>query len=263
MSVAGETAVREIGPGRWAGQIHDRWDVAGNANGGYLMAIGARAMAADAQHPDPVTVTAHYVSPGRPGPVEIETSCLKGGKRFSTVRGTMTSEGRPLLALLGTYGDLTARKTLERIEGHPPEVADVDACIELAPTESFPPPFVGKIELRLDPRDALVSGRPAEGVPTVRGWFRLRDGEPIDTLALLIAVDAFPPTAFSMQLPVAWTPTLELTAHLRRRPAPGWLRCQFSTRFVSGGFLEEDGEVWDSTGALVAQSRQLALIPRG
>ena len=94
------------------------------------------------------------------------------------------------------------------------------------------------------------------------GWFRLRDSEPIDTLGLLLAVDAFPPTAFNARLPVAWTPTIELTAHVRARPAPGWLRCVFTTRFVTGGFLEEDGELWDASGHLVAQSRQLALVPR-
>jgi acyl-CoA thioesterase len=42
----------------------------------------------------------------------------------------------------------------------------------------------------------------------------------------------------------------------------GWLRCRFTTRFVTGGYLEEDGEVWDEAGRLVAQSRQLALLPR-
>ena len=56
---------------------------------------------------------------------------------------------------------------------------------------------------------------------------------------------------------------MELTAHVRARPAPGWLACSFATRFVTGGFLEADGEVWDATGRLVAQSRQLALVPRG
>ena len=64
-------------------------------------------------------------------------------------------------------------------------------------------------------------------------------------------------------LPVAWVPTLEMTTHVRGVPEPGWLRCKFTTRFITGGVLEEDGEVWDASGRLVAQSRQLALMPRG
>jgi len=53
----------------------------------------------------------------------------------------------------------------------------------------------------------------------MRGWFRLRDGEPADTIALLCAVDAFPPTAFNADFPLAWTPTIELTVHVRARPS--------------------------------------------
>ena len=53
-----------------------------------------------------------------------------------------------------------------------------------------------------------------------------------------------------------------MTTHVRGIPEPGWLRCRFSTRFVSGGLLEEDGEIWDESGRLVAQSRQLALTPK-
>ena len=95
------------------------------------------------------------------------------------------------------------------------------------------------------------------------GWFRFPGEEAGDWLGFSVAVDAFPPTVFRAGLPVAWTPTLELTAHIRARPEPGWLRCAFTTRFITGGFLEEDGEVWDASGRLVAQSRQLALVPRG
>ena len=54
---------------------------------------------------------------------------------------------------------------------------------------------------------------------------------------------------------------IELTVHVRPRPAPGWLTCRSTTRFVIGGLHEEDFEIWDSTGALVAQSRQLARLP--
>lgn len=57
--------------------------------------------------------------------------------------------------------------------------------------------------------------------------------------------------------------TIELAVHVQARPAPGWLACRASTRHVIDGFHDGDFEIWDATGALVAQSRQLALLPRG
>ena len=98
---------------------------------------------------------------------------------------------------------------------------------------------------------AHVRARPAPG------WLRMADGREPDPLLLLLAVDALPPVAFELGLP-GWTPTLELTAHVRARPAPGWLRVNLTSRTMSGGYLEEDAEVWDSEGRLVALSRQLA-----
>jgi len=234
----------------------------GNANGGYLLAIAAKAAAREAERPDPVSVTAHYLRPGKPGPVTIETQMLRSGRRFAVARSTMTAD-EPVVAVLGTYGTLEPSGHLERLESGPPDMPPPYDCIPIEPTDTFPPPFMGQVEIRLDPADTLFATGVPSGKPRVQGWFRLRDNEPIDTIALLVAVDAFPPTIFNANLPIAWSPTVELTAHVRARPQPGWLRCAFSTRFISGGFLEEDGEVWDESGTLVAQSRQLALVPRG
>jgi acyl-CoA thioesterase len=55
-------------------------------------------------------------------------------------------------------------------------------------------------------------------------------------------------------------PTVELTIHVRRRPAPGWILGQFRTEDLSEGRMIENGLLWDSTGQLVAQARQLALV---
>jgi acyl-CoA thioesterase len=261
LSFAEATAVERSGDTTRVGEIHPGWDILGNANGGYLLAIVARAAADAAGRPDPVTVTAHYLAPGKPGPVHVDARVLRSGRRFATVSATLSTADRPLVAVLGTFGDLTSARGPERVEARPPELPPPDECIPLTPTDTFPPPFAGKVDMRLHPDDVPFSSGPSKRSPRVRGWFRLPHGEPLDTLGLLVAVDAFPPTSFNANLPVAWTPTIELTAHIRARPVTGWMRCMFTTRFITGGFLEEDGEVWDETGRLVAQSRQLALVP--
>jgi acyl-coenzyme A thioesterase PaaI-like protein len=257
-----DTAVQPAGDGRWTAEIHSGWEIAGNANGGYLLALAARALTAATGRPDPVTVTAHYLAPGKPGPITITTDVVKRGRSLSTATAHLRSGDRPLLAVLGTLGDLTAAATgPERVDAAPPELPAPADCIRPAADAGLAPPFNARIDLRLHPDDAGFGTGMPSGEPRVRGWFRLPE-EPTDTVGLLLAVDAFPPTIFNARLPVAWTPTVELTAHVRARPAPGWLRCAFTTRFVTGGFLEEDGEIWDATGRLVAQSRQLALLPR-
>ena len=86
------------------------------------------------------------------------------------------------------------------------------------------------------------------------GWFAFATETPIDQIALLLVADAFAPAVFNTGVPFGWVPTVELTVHVRAVPAPGPLRCVFRTRFVAGGMLEEDGEVWDAAGTLVAQS---------
>ena len=85
MTFADATAVAPVGDGVWQGAIAPGWDIAGAANGGYLLALAARAAAAAAGLPDPVTVTGHFLAPGRPGPVRVATNTVKVGKRFTTV----------------------------------------------------------------------------------------------------------------------------------------------------------------------------------
>ena len=95
------------------------------------------------------------------------------------------------------------------------------------------------------------------------GWLRLRDGREPDTTLLMMALDALPPVAFDLGL-FGWTPTLEFTGHIRRRPEPGWLQVVLGSQTLGGGMMEEDAAIWDSAGNLVAQSRQLCgvRVPR-
>jgi hypothetical protein len=249
------TAVSAAGDGRFAADVHDGWDIGGNANGGYVLAIAARAMARHAGRPDPVSITAHYLSPGPPGAAEVAVSIAKAGKRFATVSAAMTQGGRPLLQALGTFGELSANDGPTWHAEPAPTLPPPHRC---SPREPFNGVVAVPLMSRLDVR--LVPGEAERGV--VEGWFAFADGRPVDTLGLLLAADAFPPAYFTLGLGAGWVPTVELTVHARAVPAPGPVACRFTTRHVQDGLLEEDGRIWDAGGRLVAMSRQLALAPR-
>ena len=96
----------------------------------------------------------------------------------------------------------------------------------------------------------------------MRAYFQLREDRPPDAYLTALAVDALPPVIFGIAR-AGWSPTVELTWHMRAAPAPGLLRLAARSRHVSGGWFDEESEVWDSAGRPVAQSRQIARVGRG
>lgn len=260
---AAATAVEQVEDGRWTADIPPGWDVLGAVDGGVLLAIAGRAMRT-ATGREPVSLTAHYLSPGRTGPADVVVEVVRSGRTFSTARALVSQEGRPVTALLGTFGDLAEDPDV-LIQGHqPPDWPDPESLHRLTADNEvgMPPQFVNRVDVRVHPLDSgFYEGRPS-GQPAMRAFLRLLDDEPIDAIGLLLAVDSLPPPTFNTHLPVNWTPTIELTAHVRAVPAPGWLRIDTATRFVSHGRLEVDGVIWDSADRVVAQMRQLALVPR-
>jgi hypothetical protein len=147
-----------------------------------------------------------------------------------------------------------------------------EAPYEMPPLESCrklpdPKPESGmtlnaQMELVFDPPTiGWLSGEPT-GRPESRAYFRMAEPQDPDPYVLALAVDALPPVVFSAG-GRGWAPTVDLTWHLRALPAPGWLTLLGSGRLISDGWFDEEVEVRDSAGRLVAQSRQLARVGRG
>lgn len=264
MSFAGATSVVAGKEGTWIGRVHPGWDIFGIANGGYLMAIAARAMAERARGRHLTSISAYFMNPGTPGPVEIVVAPIKTGSTFSTVTSVMRGE-RAVMAATASFAEPT-RPVPEAMIVHSsaPDLPPPESCVRALPSASgpLPPPFMDKVRVLIHPEDATALRGERTGIARIRGWFGLLDDEPIDQYATVLAADAFPPAVFNTNLPLKWTPTVEMTTYVRDPGPRTWLRCQFRTRFVTGGYLEEDGEMWDEDGTLVAQSRQLALVPR-
>jgi len=259
-------------PSVFDAELHDGWRTGPGINGGLLLALAGRALSAELGdgvdgHLDPFSISGYYLSVGRPGPVTLRTETLRRGRTVSTGAASLSQsgdDGEPVdrLRVLATYGDLDAHAFDIRTTAAPPELPAPEDCVgtEVTLPEMLKQaPLLENIELRLDPGTAGWAVGAPTGRGVIRGWFRLRDGREPDPLMLLLAVDALPPVTLDLGI-TGWAPTLELTAHVRAKPAPGWLRLVHSTRNFAGGYLEQDAEVWDSAGRLVAQSRQLARV---
>jgi acyl-CoA thioesterase len=215
------------------------------------------------RHRDPFSISAYYLSTSRPGPVTVRTETLRRGRTVSTGTASVVQDGEERLRAIATYGDLEGHADGDvRTSATPPDMPPPESCVgtELAPPEFLKDaPLLDSIELRLDPDTVGWAVGAPTGRGRIQGWLRLPDGREPDPLMLLLAVDTLPPVTFDLGIN-GWAPTLELTAHVRAKPAPGWLRISHATRNFADGYMEEDAEVWDSTGRLVAQSRQLARV---
>jgi acyl-CoA thioesterase len=256
-----EIRVRRDDDGVWAGHVHAHYNIAGNPNGGYLAALAASALvAAVPQHPDPLSLTVHYLRPGLSDqPCRITTTVLRTGRTQTTARATLTQAGEPRLEVLAALGDLsTAAAVTPALEVASPSLPPPQACpIRDGGEQGVALPILDRVEIRLNPEEARAG---AAGRARISGWVRMRDGRQPDALASLLFADAFPPAVFGWLGSVGWVPTVALTVQVRRRPAPGWMLGRFETIDLAEGRLIEDGMLWDAAGHLVVQSRQLALV---
>jgi len=248
-------------------RVVEGWDILGNANGGYLLSLLARAAVDATGRPDVISASTHYLAPVSAGPARIRVETVRSGRRFATAMVSMhldrDGRDREVLRSLLTLGDLRGDPggPSRRFDGAP-DVAPYDSCT-VDDRSEWPVAIRSRVDCRFDPRDAGLRTERRSGEAVVRGWFEFVDRRPIDSLSLLLACDAFPPALFNADLPLGWVPTMDLSFQLHGLPTGGPVMCSFRTRHLDNGLLEEDGEIWDASGNLLALSRQLALAPRG
>jgi hypothetical protein len=260
------TAVTRAEGGGLAAVLDAGWDVgAGILNGGYLLAVAARAAAFESPHPHPVAVSASYLRATGPGPATLTVTPGPAGRTLAHSSVLLGDGSGPTLAVHATTATLTGEPPL--YADPLPDVPPLEGCLPAdagADLGGRPVPEVGlrkRVQTRLDPATAgWAVGQPS-GEPLMRGYVRLSDGAPPDPFGLILFADVLPPTSWGLGL-FGWSPTVQLQVLVRALPAPGWCLVESRASEVAGGWLDENYRIWDSTGRLVAQSRQLARLPR-
>jgi acyl-CoA thioesterase len=244
--------------------ISDRWTVGGgHANGGYVLSVCLRALQRLLDKPDPLVVSAFFQRRVMPGPADVRVDAGRSGRRLATGEARLLQGGRELVRVVASFADLSQASGPTVVSGSAPVLPPPQDCLDLfsreLPGESglAAPGIAGRLECRTPQLPGWLQGSP-NGQARAEFWMRLAGDRQADTMMLPGLVDMAVPVVF--ELGHYGTTTIELSVHVRARPAPGWLACRASTRYLIEGYHEEDFEIWDSTGRLVAQSRQLALL---
>lgn len=256
VSKTDDTAVYE-------GNLNAHWTIGPKIHGGVMLALCAKAArSAVDDGAEPVVVSANYLWAPDPGPVEVVATIRKRGRTVSLVDVDLTQGGRVAVR---------AAVTLGAPEDHVAPLLEVNPVPALMSAE--PPPDIAAIgpghllgdinhlAAGCDIRPDLSGLRSGEhgGVPRTRIWVRPRDEAP-DLLFGLLCGDISAPVTFAVGRR-GWAPTVQLTAYLRSRPADGWLRVLSTTTQIGRQWFDQDYVVVDCEDRIVAQSRQLALVP--
>jgi acyl-CoA thioesterase len=250
--------------GEFAATVSPQWTVGRRPNGGYLLALAARAAVAGAHgvHPHPLAATATYLRPPETGPVVLRTEVLRAGRTATQVRVVMEQNGTGCVDAVMILGRLDPAAEPRWADAHPPDLPPVNDCPRLPPN---PPGSVGRVtvlestEVRLDPAVlGFASGRPS-GRAELRGWVRLADHSPTDPFSILYLLDVLPPATFEIGSS-GWVPTLQLTTYVRSLPSSGYLRIRQRATLVQDGYVDEECSLWDERGRLVGQATQLARV---
>lgn len=268
---AEQTAVERVGAGRYSAVIDGSWWIVAGPNGGYIAAILLRAIAAEVADPSrrPRSMTLQYLHPPAVGPAEVEVAVERAGRSVTNVSARLTQNGRTLVVVLASLGvDREAPASFDEDPGLPvmPDGSAVPPAAQVPATEVDPSrdiPMRQHYDLRWVIGRRPFSDERLDGA-TARsgGWIRPAEDEPIDEVVLAAMADAWMPPIFSRITEPIAVPTIDLTIHFRGLPADPLAHCfaVFDSPLARDGYLVEHGRIYSAEGALLVESRQLAVV---
>ncbi|ALG85885.1 thioesterase family protein [Gordonia phthalatica] len=255
----------------YTGHLDPVFTIGPKVHGGSLqMMVAAAASRALTQLADPavgtavIAVASDYLAAPDPAAVDLHVALIKTGRTVWLVRVDVRQNGRLMVTSTVTLGRPDhgeARfRGLTPVADLPPEPPTGIADLTSSPLgDIFHLNAAVDVVLDLERFPAL---RGETGEPVIRGWARPRTDVTADVHALfpVLVCDVSPPVVMNLGM-FGWAPTVQLTTYVNRVPAAGWLRFAASSQDVGQGMFAEDHVAVDATGATVAQSRQLALLP--
>lgn len=252
--------VRRSGAGRWEAAIPRDWWAWAGPHGGVLGALATAAGSELSSSSVVRSIDLRYVERANGANLSFTSVLSRSGRGLQVVDVTATQDGRTVLAgsLTCADGVETGASALEFSDR--PDVPPVDRCPRVPVPEQIVP--IGA-HLEIRPAGGAV---PLTGaaVAEVCVWLRLDPPTPVDAAVSLIVVDAVPPGIYPLLTAAVPIPTVQLSVHLHAdlaaEPVEGCVLVAQRNVSTRAGWSIDETDVWDASGRLLVQARQLRRI---
>ena len=258
-SCAPESRLERRGAGLYQCQPGAEWRVGGALHGGYAIALAMSAV--ELELSDPATslqqLSLQFLRAFVGDEVRVEVRVERSGRRVSNATVRMHSGGR--LAGVGVASVGVRSSSSDVMFAAPPRVAPYE------PADNGEDAAMPEFQRRAWIQPRATDGSAGVGSTDV-AWVAPRGDTLIDHRWIAVVADLLVPPASR-----AWTEwrgfqTLDLTYHARcplprhDLPPGSPVLVAVTNRAASGGFVDEDVDVWSPAGDLLAQSRQMRLV---
>ena len=244
-----------------------KYFVGNTPHGGYLLALMNKAMTEVLPHPSAINSNIYYLDRTEPEPAELHVEVVRRSKGSSMGQVKLIQNNKITCLYSSICSDFQYMKGHSGLETPMPEIINSvqQDDFKVMNYENFKlgstPSFIQQLNMSVHPDhawwDREISSDAAEA--RCSAYLELQGGV-ADTFVLSYLADILPPVVQNKYGPLGWVPTLTLTCNIRQLPKTNLLFIDGIAKDISNGYFEQDCNIWDMSGNLVATSRQLAKI---
>ena len=244
-----------------------KYFVGNTPHGGYLLALMNKAMTEVLPHPSAINSNIYYLDRTEPEPAELHVEVVRRSKGSSMGQVKLIQNNKITCLYSSICSDFQYMKGHSGLETPMPEIINSvqQDDFKVMNYENFKlgstPSFIQQLNMSVHPDHAWWDREISTDAAEARcsAYLELQGGV-ADTFILSYLADILPPVVQNKYGPLGWVPTLTLTCNIRQLPKTNLLFIDGIAKDISNGYFEQDCNIWDMSGNLVATSRQLAKI---
>ena len=248
-------------------ELDNRYFVGKTPHGGYLNALMHKALISKLPHSSAISSSVQYLDRIDEGEVYIYVEVFKISRGSSSGIVKIIQDDRICCTFTGTCTDLDVIDGFNDLETPIPQLFNTpnhEDYIKLnydVISKGFTPSFIKQLKCVIHPDHAWwnrsISIEDSEA--RCSAILEMEGGIP-DQFCLSFYADILPPVVTNKYGALGWVPTITLTTFIRQLPTTKRVFADFKARDINKGYFEQDCNIWDLNGNLVASSRQLTRI---